>query len=116
PVELLRLGKLRFRRERASKLHGNALLPGLDRVGLAVLRGGGTEQRYPLLPAVFLERDGGARVVEVAGQAVTVEGIRVALEEIFSEALDLIHVLLFAASHLQVDFGELDDRIDAVRR
>src|SRR5256885_5104560 len=53
---------------------------------------------------------------DLANQAVGIVGVGIALEEVFGEAFDLVHVALFAARHLEVDFGELDGGIDLLGR
>ena len=57
----------------------------------------------------------GPEVVQIADQAVAVEGIRIALEQFLGVLLHLVHLLLLALGVGQVDFRQLDHGVPVIR-
>ncbi len=116
PVKLLGGGEISLRRQRSRQLHHHALLSRLDAVSPPVFIGRGFQEFLPLFGTLILVSVGGAAVIQIADQPVRIVRVRVALEQVLRELIDLVHPLLLALGHGEVDFRQLDHRVPVVRR
>ena len=112
-VQLFRFGVLGFGRQGPRQLHHHADLPGLDRLGFAILGDGLVEQDLPLVLLGDIELLDGPRVVQIASEPVTVVGIRVALQQLLAIGLNIVQVGLLARDR-EVNLAQLDGGVPVI--